>query len=129
MSETPPETMTYLLLVYRALDSTPAPVPADVFTTWPDASKAMADAGVLLAGDALHPVDTATTVMVKGEKVLLLDGPFAETKEHLIGYYCIRVANLDEALSWARRLPALTVGSVEVRPVQATPASATHFLP
>jgi hypothetical protein len=128
MSEHDRPCVTYLLLVYAALGESPSQPHPDSFATWPEATKAMAEAGVLLAGDALHPVETATTVMVRGEQVLLVDGPFAETKEHLIGYYTIAVADLDEALAWARRLPGAVHGSIEVRPIRPTPASASEFL-
>jgi hypothetical protein len=128
MSTAPQESMTYLLLVYRALDAAVGSTSSDGFDTWPDATRAMAEAGVLIAGDALHPVETATTVKVRADQLLLVDGPFAETKEHLIGYYCIQVANLNEAISWARRLPGARDGSIEVRPVYETPASAQVFL-
>jgi hypothetical protein len=128
MSSSAQGSMTYLLLVYQALDAAAATPRGEDFATWPEATQAMAEAGVLVAGDALHSVETATTVKVRGGQLLLVDGPFAETKEHLIGYYCIRVAHLDEAISWAERLPGARIGSIEVRPVMHSPASAQAFL-
>ena len=77
----------------------------------------MVKAGVMRSGDALKPTTTATTVRVRGGKTLNTDGPFAETKEQLGGYYLIDVGNLDEALAWAARCPGAKVGSIEVRPV------------
>src|SRR3954470_23014345 len=77
------------------------------------------EAGALVWGEALQPVATATTVRVRGDERLVSDGPFAETKEALAGYYIIDVADLDDALDWAARIPSVTRGSVEVRPVQA----------
>lgn len=72
-------------------------------------------AGALVDGQALHESATATTVRVEGGQTLTTDGPFAETKEIVNGYYLIDVDDLDAAISWAARLP--TLGAVEVRPV------------
>jgi hypothetical protein len=77
----------------------------------------LARAGVMRAGSELKPVATATTVRVRGGKVLNTDGPFAETKEQLGGYFLIDVANLDEAVKWAGKCPGAKVGSCEVRPL------------
>ena len=74
-------------------------------------------AGVMRAGDALLPTTSATTVRVRGNETMTTDGPFAETKEALGGYYLIEVANLDEALKWAAKIPSAKHGSIEVRPV------------
>ncbi len=74
-------------------------------------------AGVFLAGDALNPVDTATTVRIREGQVLTTDGPFAETKEQLGGYYLLECKDLDEALHWAAKIPTARLGSIEVRPV------------
>jgi hypothetical protein len=84
---------------------------------WMDYTQALSDAGVYVSGEALQPVATAATVRVRGDERLVSDGPFAETKEALAGYYVIDVADLDEALDWAARIPSVTRGSVEVRPV------------
>ena len=65
----------------------------------------------------LRPVATATTVRVRDGKTLTTDGPFAETKEQLGGYYLIDVKNLDEAIKWAAKIPSARLGSVEVRPI------------
>jgi len=70
-----------------------------------------------VAGDALQPVHTATTVRVRGGKLSTTDGPFAETKEQLGGYYLIEAADLNEAIQIAGRIPSARIGSVEVRPV------------
>jgi len=70
------------------------------------------------AGDPLEPTSTATTLRMKGGKVIKTDGPFAETKEQLGGYYIVEAANLDEALRVAERIPAVHMGgAVEVRPI------------
>ena len=75
------------------------------------------EAGVLVAGDALQPVDAATTVRVRDGETVISDGPFAETKEALGGYYILDVPDLDAALAWAAKIPNVGYGSVEVRPV------------
>lgn len=74
-------------------------------------------AGVMRAGDALLPTSSATTVRVRGKQALTTDGPFAETKEALGGYYWVDVENLDEALKWAAKIPSARYGSIEVRPI------------
>lgn len=81
--------------------------------------------GALLAGEALHPVATATTVRVQAGKTLTTDGPFAETKEQLGGYYLLDCKNLDEAIEWAAKIPHASQGSIEIRPVMEFPQSAT----
>lgn len=74
--------------------------------------------GHLLAGEALQPVATATTVRVRNGKVSTTDGPFAETKEQLGGFYMIEARDLNDAIQVARRIPSARLGSIEVRPVQ-----------
>jgi hypothetical protein len=75
------------------------------------------DAGALLGGEGLQPTTTATTVRVRDGERLLTDGPFAETKEQLGGFYLLECQNLDEAIEWASKIPGAAFGSVEVRPV------------
>jgi len=79
-------------------------------------SKALAAAGILRSGSELASVSAATTVRVRNAKTLTADGPFMETKEQLGGYYLIEVANLDEAIKWAAKIPSATFGSIEIRP-------------
>jgi hypothetical protein len=86
-------------------------------------SQDLMDAGVLRAGGELKPTTTATTVRLREGKLTTTDGPFAETKEQLGGYYIIDVPNLDEAIKWAARCPLARSGSIEVRPLGVTPAS------
>ena len=74
-------------------------------------------AGKFVAGDALQPTATATSVRVRDGQRLVTDGPFAETKEQLGGYYLIEAASLDDALDWAAKVPSARLGTVEVRPV------------
>jgi hypothetical protein len=79
--------------------------------------KAMADAGVSKGGQRLRPTSTATTVRVKDGKTQVLNGPYAEVKEQLGGYFLIDAPDLDAAISWAGRCPSAHHGAVEVRPI------------
>lgn len=83
--------------------------------------------GILQGAGPLEPTTAATTVRVEGEKVLITDGPFAETKEQLAGYYILECRDLDEALEWAAKIPtgcAGNAGCIEVRPLRGIPKSA-----
>jgi hypothetical protein len=82
-------------------------------------------AGVLRGGSELAPVATATTVRVRNGKALLTDGPFAETKEQLGGYYIIDVPDLDAAIHWAAKIPSALDGSIEIRPQVVTDDAVT----
>jgi len=95
-----------------------------VIDDWGLYTRALADAGILVAGHGLHGTETATTVRVRAGERVLTDGPYVESKEHLIGYYVIEADNLDIALEWAARVPNARIGSVEVRPI--FPESATE---
>ena len=112
----------YMLLLYRQeLEQRESEAPL-----WARFDESLRDAGLLLGGDALHPVDAATTVRVRDGETEILDGPFAVTKEYLAGYYLLECADLDEALQQAARVPLARYGSVEVRPVvdMGSPATA-----
>lgn len=112
--------MRYLCLLYVAEDTAPAPgTPAfgEVVAANVSARDAMATAGVLVDSAPLQPVRSATTLRVREGETLLTDGPFAELKEQLGGYYLLECTDLDEALRWAATIPAARSGSVEVRPV------------
>ena len=81
--------------------------------------------GVLIGAEPLAPTSTATTVRVQNGKTLVTDGPFAETKEHLAGYYIIECENLDEAIEWAAKIPTEcqgTQGCIEIRPMRWQPS-------
>ena len=82
------------------------------------ADKDFGRAGLLVAAEALEPVDTATTVRVRGGKVFVTDGPFAETKEQLAGFYLVDARDLNDAIQIASKIPPAREGSVEVRPVR-----------
>ena len=79
---------------------------------------ALRDSGVLVAAEALQPIDTATTVRVRNGKLTVTDGPFAETKEQLAGFYLIEARDLNDAIQIAAKIPPAREGSVEVRPVR-----------
>jgi hypothetical protein len=112
----------YMLLIYAPAEGGPAPEELQAeMPRWFEYTQALQDAGALVSGDALQPVDSATTVRVRGGETLTTDGPFAETKEILGGYYIIDVPDLDAALDWAAKIPSAPYGSTEVRPVMVFP--------
>ena len=76
------------------------------------------ESGVLVAAQALQPIDTATTVRVRNGKLSVTDGPFAETKEQLAGFYLIEARDLNDAIQMAARIPPAREGSIEVRPIR-----------
>lgn len=108
--------MKYMLLIYEAEAQAGEPDPAEL-QKWFDLTEEMQREGVMVAGDALQPTATATTVRIRDGRTVTSDGPFAETKEQLGGYYIVDVPDLDEALRWAARMPNADRGSIEVRPV------------
>ncbi|MGE0877560.1 MAG: YciI family protein [Acidimicrobiia bacterium] len=112
--------MKYMLLIYSDPSAGPAqgtPEAEAEFGAWMTVSAEMAQSGAMQAGAPLQGVETASTVRVRDGKRVVTDGPFAETKEVLGGYYLVDVPSLDEALDWAARLPNVGYGSIEVRPV------------
>lgn len=88
---------------------------------WFAFTEELSTAGKNLGGEALNPVETATTVRVRDGKTVTADGPFAETKETLGGFYLIEAADLDEAIAWAAKIPSAPTGSVEIRPIMEIP--------
>lgn len=108
--------MKYMLLIYEAEADAEAADPQEL-QAWFDLTEEMQKAGIMVAGDALQPTLTATTVRVREGRTVTSDGPFAETKEQLGGYYIVDVPDLDEAVRWAARMPNADRGSIEVRPV------------
>lgn len=77
--------------------------------------------GNYLAGQALQPIETATTVRVRNDETVITDGPFAETKEQLAGFYLLEARDLNEALQLASRIPPARLGSIEIRPIRELP--------
>jgi hypothetical protein len=109
-----------MFLLYNDPADAPAqgsPEQAAEHKLWAEYTQSLVSAGILLGGDALHGIDTATTIRVRDGKTLSTDGPFAETKEVLGGYYIVDVDDLDTATKWAEGVPLIGYGSVEVRPV------------
>lgn len=111
--------MRYLLLIYTAEPTEAAPEDEmlnevneyNAFTRW------TRERGLFEAGEALHPTPAATTVRVRDGRTIATDGPFAETKEALGGFYLIEAKDLDEAIDCAARIPGAKRGSVEIRPI------------
>lgn len=112
--------MLYTLLIYGDPSAAPdyaSPEGQAEFQHWMSYTQELAQSGQLKEGRALQPHETATTVKVRDGETLHTDGPFAETKEVLGGFYLIDVPDLDAALAWASKMPNVDYGSIEVRPV------------
>ncbi len=112
--------MEFLLLVYederRAAAFTGAERERE-YDAYRAYTRSLVDAGVLRAGNALMPTTAASNVRRREGEALMLDGPFAETKEQLAGYYLIDCSSAEEARIWASKMPAAATGTVEVRPI------------
>jgi len=112
--------MQYLLLIYRNEAQQSKMDPADyqkLLTEYSAYTQSIVQSGSFKAGDGLQPTSTATTVRVRDGKTLATDGPFAETREQLGGYYLVEARDLDAAIEMAARIPGARDGSIEVRPV------------
>jgi hypothetical protein len=110
----------YLLLIYANENEAQAMNAAALGTMmqeYAEFTKSLVQAGHFKAADRLRPVSTASTVRVRNGKVVVTDGPFAETREQLGGYYQIEAKNLDEAIAIAARIPTAKQGSIEIRPI------------
>jgi len=120
--------MKYLLLIYNdeaaaaaaMANLTPEEQVAQI-QPWYDYGDWLTEKGWLVAGDALRPTSTATSVRAVDGKPIVTDGPFAETKEQLGGYYVLNVANVDEAIEAGNRCPGAMYGTIELRPIQEFP--------
>lgn len=111
--------MKYSILIFdtpEGLAHAYGPHSKEFFAQWPPFMQAMIDAGIFINGAGLQPPDTATTLRFDNDKRLVQDGPFADTKEQLGGFYMIDVQDLDIALEWAARTPRLPGQVIEVRP-------------
>jgi hypothetical protein len=106
--------MKYLCLVYLEQEKLHAVPDRECF----DCGQGFRKSGLLVAAEALQPVDTATTVRVRNGKLSITDGPFAETKEQLAGFYLIEARDLNDAIHVASKIPPAREGSIEVRPVR-----------
>lgn len=112
--------MQYICLIYSAETAGPAPDTPEWdthFQGYMDFTKGIRENGTFVAGEPLEKVSTATTVRVRDGKTETTDGPFAETKEQLGGFYIIDCDNIDEAIETAAKIPSAAFGSIEVRPV------------
>lgn len=113
--------MQYAILVYENPEDIAERESPAYLGAYAAYSQALESAGIMAGGAALLPASTATTVRVKNEKRLVQDGPFADSKEQLGGFFLIEAPDLDSALAWASRCPAASRAGVEVRPVLAPP--------
>ncbi|HEX9466037.1 MAG TPA: YciI family protein [Alphaproteobacteria bacterium] len=113
--------MKYMLLIYTnesALEAARKSVAGnEILPAYVAYTKAMKESGAYVAGERLRPSSSATTVRIENGRNKVLNGPYAETREQLGGYYIIDVPDLDAALSWAARCPGAQYGALEVRPV------------
>jgi hypothetical protein len=116
--------MRYLLLIYET-ERTSEPTEAEAMAShakYGAFTREVRERGLFEAGEALEPTNAATTVRVRDGKSVVTDGPFAETKEFLGGFYLLDCRDLDEAIELAKRIPAVESGSIEIRPIWALPA-------
>ena len=114
--------MRYMLMIYGDEAAEAKIPPAEIgplMGAYQAFTEALRGAGALLDSDRLRPTSDATTVRVVNGETKVLDGPYADTKEQLGGYYCIEAPDLDAALKWAARCPGAKYGTIEVRPVWA----------
>jgi hypothetical protein len=112
--------MQYLMLIYgneNAILNAPPQVTSQMQSAFAAYTEALKKSGALLGSNRLRPTSEATTVRAPNGKKSVVNGPFAETKEQLGGYYLIEAPDLDSALSWAARCPAAQHGAIEVRPI------------
>ncbi len=120
--------MKYLMLIYQS--ETGAELQSDaarkaMYSEYGALTASLHEKGQYRAGEKLEPVATATTVRVRDGKTLTTDGPFAETREQLGGFYMIEAEHLDDAIAVAARIPSARFGSIEVRPISEMAATAT----
>lgn len=112
--------MKYLLSIYadeKGFDSATPEQIQQAVEAYNSFTQEVRDKGIFLSGEGLQPTSAATTVRVRNDETMTTDGPFAETKEQMNGYYLLECNDLDEAIEWAAKIPGAAQGSVEVRPV------------
>jgi hypothetical protein len=116
--------MRYAMLIYTQ-ETSPGDMPEEEMNAVMNAYIGFTDnvrqKGIMSAGEALQPIATATSVRVRSGETLTSDGPFAETKEQLGGFYILDCKDLDEAIEYAARIPGASFGTIEVRPIQEYP--------
>jgi hypothetical protein len=116
--------MKYLLSIYADEKAAASATPEqfqELVEAYNVFTKEVRDKGIFVAGEALQPTTSATTVRVRDGETLTTDGPFAETKEQMNGFYMLECNDLDEAIEWAGKIPDAARGSIEVRPVMEFP--------
>jgi hypothetical protein len=119
--------MKYLLLIYdeeQVWGKMNADEQEKMLNEYRQFGQELKSTGRFVAGNQLQPISTATSVRVRGGKRLVTDGPFAETREQLGGFYMIEAANLDEAIATAAKIPSARMGTIEVRPIVERPVPA-----
>jgi hypothetical protein len=121
------ELMQYVLLIYdderiwAGMDESQQGSMMKEYFTF---TNELRDRGAYVDGNPLQPTETATSVQVRDGERLVTDGPFAETKEQLGGYYIVEADSIDEAIDWAAKIPSARLGTIEVRPILQVPAGA-----
>jgi hypothetical protein len=109
----------YMMMIYAPVDQASADEQGTDISRWIEFDSMLRAAGVHVADHRLHDAYTATTVRVRGGETIVTDGPFADTKEYLAGYYLLETPTLDRVLDLATEVPLVHYGSVEIRPVMA----------
>jgi hypothetical protein len=112
--------MQYLLLIYgdeKAWDDAAPEAVGEMMQEYAAFTEWLRGSGAFVAGEALEPTNQATTIRIRDGETITSDGPFAETKEQLGGFYLIEAANLDDAIATASRIPGARIGSIEIRPI------------
>lgn len=112
--------MQYMLLIYQddeAHEQLSDAEKAAIFPRYGQFYRSVRESGKLKGGNELRPTSSATTLRIRGDKRLVTDGPFAETKEYLIGYFVIEAKDLDDAIATAAGIPTVRTGAVEIRPI------------
>ena len=112
--------MQYMLLIYgdeKDWMSMPEAKMKEMYAAYGTFTKELMESGAMKTGSELAPIANASTVRVRNGKTVTTDGPFAETKEQLGGYYVIDVPDLDAAIKWAAKIPSAPFGSIEIRPL------------
>ncbi len=119
--------MRYLLLIYNTepTEAVPEELMASEQGAYNAFTAAVRETGQFEAGEALQPTSTATTVRVENGRTITTDGPFAETKEQLGGFYLVDCRDIDEAIELAARIPGATHGSIEIRPIYDLPSGSS----
>ncbi|HET6880867.1 MAG TPA: YciI family protein [Pirellulales bacterium] len=117
--------MKYMLLVYVGEQALTDAQRQDCYEKSARLARELHESGKFVDASPLHPVATATSVRVREGRRLVTDGPFAETREQLGGFYLVNAKDLDEAISIAERIPVATVGTIEIRPIMEIPGLPT----